>query len=95
MKITLTKKRGFKAIFKRVRQPRSHRTMCKFHDFSVTQILREINFGEFRSSKTDGFVILKAPNFVELVNFGLQKVQILKYQNLELLNVSKWQILRL
>ena len=69
--------------------------MWNFQDFSVTQILRQINFGESQTSKTDGFVILKAPNFVELVNFGLQKVQILKYQNLELLNVSKWQILRL
>ena len=26
-------------------------TVWKFHDFSVTQILREINFGECRSSK--------------------------------------------
>ena len=27
------------------------RTVWKFHDFSITQILREINFGESRSSK--------------------------------------------
>ena len=27
-------------------------TMWKFQDFSVTQILREINFGESRNSKT-------------------------------------------
>ena len=27
-------------------------TVWKFQDFSVTQILREINFGECRSSKT-------------------------------------------
>ena len=26
-------------------------TVWKFHDFSITQILREINFGAFRSSK--------------------------------------------
>ena len=27
-------------------------TMWKFQDFSVTQILREINFGEYKSAKT-------------------------------------------
>ena len=26
-------------------------TVWKFHDFSITHILREINFGEFRSAK--------------------------------------------
>ena len=30
-------------------------TVWKFHDFSVIQILREINFGESRSSKTVKF----------------------------------------
>jgi len=32
-------------------------TMWKFQDFSVTLILREINFGEFKSSKTAVFAI--------------------------------------
>ena len=32
-------------------------TEWKFHDFSVTQILRETNFGEPRSSKTAAFAI--------------------------------------
>ena len=49
--------------------------MGKFHDFSVTWILREINFGEFRSSKNANFDILGALNFVDLVDFSLQKVQ--------------------
>ena len=33
-------------------------TVGKFHDFSVTQILREINFGKSRSSKPSVFSIL-------------------------------------
>ena len=47
-------------------------TVWKFHDFSVTQILREINFGESRSSENAVFAIHWAQN---LVNFSLQKVQ--------------------
>ena len=48
--------------------------MWKFQDFSVTQILREINFGESRSSKTAGFFsILGALSFVNWVNFKLHK----------------------
>ena len=50
-------------------------TLWKFHDFSIAQILREINFGESRSSKTAVFAILGAVNFVDLVKFSLQKVQ--------------------
>ena len=47
----------------------------KFQDFSVTQILREINFGESRTSKMAVFAILGALNFVNLENLGIQKVQ--------------------
>ena len=50
-------------------------TLWKFQDFSVAQILREINFGESRSSKTAIFAILRPANFVHLVKFRLQKVQ--------------------
>ena len=41
------------------------------HDFSVTQILREIKFGESGSSKTSVFAIFWSLNFVDLVNFSL------------------------
>ena len=44
----------------------------KFREFSVTQILREINFGECRSSTNAIFAILWDLNFV-LANLGLQK----------------------
>ena len=49
--------------------------MWKFHALSITQILREIIFGETRSPETAFFTILGALNFVDLVNFSLQKVQ--------------------
>ena len=62
--------------------------MWKFQDFSITQILREINFWDSRSAKTAIFSILGAVNFVNLVNFSLQKVQkFIKNQNSEPLNV--------
>ena len=47
----------------------------KFQDFSITQILREINFGESRRAKTAIFAILGALNFVDLVHFSFEKVQ--------------------
>ena len=50
-------------------------TVWKFHDFSVTQILCEINFGEFRTSKFAIFAILGALSIVNLVNCSLQKMQ--------------------
>ena len=50
-------------------------TQWKFQDFSIIQILREINFGESRSSKIAISEILEALTFVNLVNFSLQKVQ--------------------
>ena len=50
-------------------------TVWKFQDFSVTLIFREINFEESRSCKTAICAIFGALNFVDLVNFSLQKVQ--------------------
>ena len=68
----------------------------KFHGFSVNQILREISFGECRSSKTAVDATLEALYFVNWVDSSLQNVpRIHKKQNGELLNVLKWHILRL
>ena len=53
----------------------SKSTVWKFQDFSVTQVLREINFGEPRSIKTAIFAVLGALNFVDLVDFSLPKEQ--------------------
>ena len=49
--------------------------MWKFQDFSVTQILREIDFGGSGNFKTACSATLETLNFVNLVNFSLQKVQ--------------------
>ena len=49
--------------------------MRNFQNFSVIQILREINFGHSRSYKTAVLAILGALNFAYLVNFSLHKVQ--------------------
>ena len=49
--------------------------MWKFHDFSVIQILREINIGESRSSKTAIFAILGALTDDNLATLHLQKEQ--------------------
>ena len=37
--------------------------MWKFHDFSITQILREINFGDSRGAKSAISTHLEALNF--------------------------------
>ena len=37
--------------------------MWKFHDFSITLILREINFGDSRSAKSTILTHLEALNF--------------------------------
>ena len=43
--------------------PYSKYTVWKFHGLSITQILREINFGESRSAKSATLTQLKALNF--------------------------------
>ena len=57
------------------------------HDFSIIQILREINCGACRSFKTAIFSISGALNFVDLVNLSLQKVQnftTIKFQSIQM-----------
>ena len=59
--------------------------MWKLQNISVTQTLRETNFGEFRSSKSAIFVVILGPlNFVDLVNLNLQKLQ--KIMKIEIQN---------
>ena len=67
--------------------------MWKFHDFSVTQILREIKFGEIRSYENAVSSILMT-EFCYFIRFQPSKsAEIHKNQNSEPLNVLKWQIL--
>ena len=49
-------------------------TVWKFDYFSITQILREINFGGFGRSENAFFAIFGALNFVDLAHFSLQKL---------------------
>ena len=70
--------------------------MWKFHDFSVIEILREINLGDSRSSKTAVFAIFEVLNLVNLVDFSLTEVHKcikIKNKNSEPLIKLKWQIL--
>ena len=62
--------------------------MWKVHDFSVTQILREVNFGKFKSCKSAVCTTLGALKMVNLVDFRLQRVPkfIKKYHISEPLN---------
>ena len=62
--------------------------LWKYHDFSITQILREINLEGLEIPKNAIFPIIWALNFVHLVIFLLQKVE-----NSVPLNVLKWLIL--
>ena len=47
--------------------------VLKFHDFSITQILREINFGNSRSAKSTFLTLLEAQNFDFLYIFALSE----------------------
>ena len=67
--------------------------MWKFQDFSVIQILREINFEESISSTNAISAILGALNFVNLVNIASKKYKNKKGQNSWPLNVQKRHIL--
>ena len=62
-------------------------TVWKFQDFCITQILREINLEDSRSTKTAFLAILRANNFVHLVNFSLKK-KIQKFINIKIKSLN-------
>ena len=68
-------------------------TMWKFQDFCITEILREINFVDSRSAKSDIFAILGAVNFVHLANSAFKKCKNSSKSISEPFNVLKWQSL--
>ena len=55
------------------------RTVWKCQDFSVIQILREINFEQYIKSKTAGVFIFWALDFVNFINCILQIVEKFKH----------------
>ena len=48
-------------------------TVWKFQDFSIIQILREINFGESGSSEAAVFAFFEGLNFVKIGSFWPSK----------------------
>ena len=67
-------------------------TVWKLQDFSLTQLLREITFGESINSKNAVFAVLGTLNFVPLVNFRIQNAQkLINTQRLWMF--KKWLIL--
>ena len=65
-------------------------TVWKYQDFAITQILCEINFGDYGSAKTAVFTILGDVNLVHLVNTSfLKSATIHKNQNSGPVNVVK------
>ena len=64
--------------------------MWKFHDFSITRILREINFRDSRSAKSPILTHLEAINFVHLGIFAIFKCEnFIKTKIQSLQNYSK------
>ena len=55
---------------------KSPNTVWKFHDFSITQILREINFGDSASVKSAILTHLEVLNFAFYEIMHLLKVKI-------------------
>ena len=51
-----------------------HHTVWKFQDFSVIQILREINFGECTNCETGIFCHLKGSEFCQFDKFQPSKI---------------------
>ena len=58
-------------------------TVWKFHDFSISQILREIKFGDFRSAKSAIFAILEALYFDFLWIFALLKAEMCQISKIQ------------
>ena len=53
-----------------------HCMVCKFQDLSITQILREINFVDYRSAKSAILTYLEALNFDFYVFLHFLKAEI-------------------
>ena len=68
--------RRWHVMMQRISRERYPTTVWKFQNFAITQILREINFGDYGSTKTAVLIHLKALKFANLVNCSHQKVQL-------------------
>ena len=55
----------------------------KFQDFSITQILREINFGDFRTTKSSILTYFEAMNFDFYAFLHFLKAEIYKINKIQ------------
>ena len=65
--------------------------MCKFQDFSASQILRELNFCHFEAPKTAILTFWTAQNFALMGDFDIFKCEMfpkIKIQNLQIVKVA-------
>ena len=70
--------------------------MWKFHDFSITEILREINFGGSRSAKSAISKHLEALNFdfCEFLHFLKAEIdQFNKFRATKIVNIAVLELL--
>ena len=68
--------------------------MWKFHNFSVTQILREINLGDSRSSKIAVLAILGALKMIILVNFKCKKSLRSQFKAYKCIKIADFALLK-
>ena len=64
-------------------------TVWRFQEFSVTQILREINFGDSRSVKSAILTHLKALNFDFCAFLHFPKTEIHQINKIQSLKIGK------
>ena len=68
-------------------------TVWKYHDFSITQILREINFGDSRSENSAILTHLETLNFDFLTFLQLCKAEIYQINQFRAPKIAKRSVL--
>ena len=69
--------------------------MWKFHNFSPTQILREINFGDSQSAKPGNFTNLEDLNFFVMNFYNFVRLKFTKLTISRALKMAKKAVLEL
>ena len=70
-------------------------TVWKFHDFSITQILREIKFEDSRSAKSTIFTHLEALNFDFMHFCTLRSMKLTKNSKFRVSKIEEMAFLEL
>ena len=69
--------------------------MWKFHDFSITQILREISFGDCRSAKSAILTQLEVLNFAFYEILHFLKAEIYRINKIQIPKIGKMTVFEL